>query len=189
MKRALWWAGLLGLAIASCAPPAQEETSTDEEAEEFDGETVGGGFIPEDVPVDPPYAEPDAGDFVVDTRCCEMTFTISDNEPVDATGRVVAPAGPFADGGLSLVRDGGSWSASACVPLNFSSPYWYEFSWSTPPSVEGMEDAGTEGDGGSMDAGSAYTTTVRVSSEEPKDYDGHGNEVNFIHTESSCPAP
>ena len=117
---------------------------------EYMGDVKGSSTIPEYPPGFGAPALIDAGPISLGP-CCEVHFRIRDEEPAGAEGEVFG--GLFAPAGhAALVRDGGLWTASVCVPLNTSGRFRYTFRW----------DAGVD------DAGQAVTEeSVRVSELEP----------------------
>ncbi len=118
--------------LAAC--PAKTEPDAGDDAGAFNGETIGGA-VPIIPTVDDPGDTDDAGEVVVDDRCCLMTYSVADSEPADATGRLRATYGPAAfDGGVELTRAGGSWSSSVCLPVKSSIRFWFEF---TLPAADG----------------------------------------------------
>ncbi len=141
------------------------------------------GVIPVEVPEDPPVVvdEGDAGEFVEDPTCCPVTFSLVDLEPAGATGRVRGFAGPLLETGLALARANGKWTATACMPARSATRYWYELSWPAGP------DAGTDApeadaalpDDATTDSGPAMHVVVRYAEDQPLEYDGNGNPVNF----------
>jgi hypothetical protein len=175
---------LMAALLLGC-PATPPVTEVDAGEEPFDGETEGsGGGIPQFDPDAIDAGDPviDAGMVVVDTRCCDTVFSVSDEEPVDAVG-VLEGDSPALAGGLSLTRGDAGWSASACFPLNSSSFYWYRFSWDG-----GLRDAGTFEleDGGTetlvvMDV----VTRVRASDREPSFESADGTR-NYYRAVSSC---
>lgn len=179
----------VALGIACTRPPVTMEDPIPEEVP-YEGETTT-GVIPADVPPEPPFQE-DAGAFVTDDRCCTMHFSIADQEPPEATGRLRGNSGPISvDGGVVLARDAGFWVATACMPLNEATPYWYEFSWALDG---GMPDGGATADGGTMDGGGLddggappqVAIVQRTNSLERTEHDGQGGMVNFIPAVSMC---
>jgi hypothetical protein len=148
----------------------------------------------------------DAGPFMVDTTCCTYTFSIPDNQPSGTTGYIIGTYGPVAeDGGLSLTLADGTWTASACIPINSALNYWYEF---TPPLVDaGLADASDadaasadaadadagdagESDGGDEDGGTgsvvAPTTIREYNPNAPHQDDGDGHIDNTYGPFASC---
>lgn len=183
--RAWWLSSLVGLALAGCpATPPPEEEEEDAGVEPYDGETVGGVipvFDPDAIDAGDPVI--DAGEVVVDTRCCDTRFSITDEEPADAVGVLEGQNVVFGDG-LPLTRGDGGWSVSACFPLNASAFYWYRFSWDG-----GVLDAGTT----LLEDGGEETLLIplmagalRASDTEPSFTDSDGVRRNYYRAVESC---
>lgn len=161
MKRLAWL--LVGVLAFGCGQKKpMGDLPIDDKEVAYEGDTSS-GVIPDHVQSEPPFEE-DAGQFVIDHRCCVTQFAISDLEAGNASGAVRGNSGPLVDAGVTLSRDGGSWTASACMPVNEATHYWYEFT--------------TPEDGGAV--------VTRISLSEPKQSDGRGGEVNFIASVAMC---
>jgi hypothetical protein len=156
---------LLGCPTQAPVHDAGEETEVP-----YDGETPGGA-IPI-VPDAEPDAQEDGGEVVVDNRCCQLRFSIPDLEGADTSGRLVATYGPLAGAGVGLDRDGGVWSAAACMPVKASISYWFEL---TP-------DAGVLDDGGVAEV----TVLVRYDQNAPSGPGLSGVLVNVFGPVNDC---
>ncbi len=180
MKRAFLFALLLA---AACKPDNTDPDPEEETEDPYDGPT-------ENVTI--PVVDPDtfdagdvvvdAGEVIVDTTCCDFTFSISDEEPADAVGFIDGELPLFGDG-LALTRDDGGWSATACVPLNAATRYSYRFSWDG-----GIEDGGFTmlEDGGMEWTEVAVTTSaLRTSDAEPQVSNSEG-AMNYYEAKSVC---
>jgi len=124
----------------------------------------------------------DAGRVDVETRCCATTFSISAQEPADATGVLLGETAALR-AGLALTRTDAGWTANACVTLNTSSFYWYRFTWDG-----GLRDAGEVDlpDGGVQVVLEPVTvTTDRASEREPGVASATGQQ-NFYRAVQSC---
>lgn len=179
MKKLLLMA--LAAVLAACSAPMTTPEDAGEELPPpaYDGDTVG-GTIPE-LPMNP---EPliDAGPIVTDGTCCDTHFHISDEEPADATGRLVSGLAALAE--LPLERDGGEWTVTACFPVNQSATYRYEFSWDA-----GIEDGGSaELEDGGVEWFEIHLVgaSARASDAEPGFVDSNGDRWNFYRAVSSC---
>lgn len=168
-----------GLALVqACSSPSGYPGRDAGPAEEAEYEGPGStGVIPEEVPEDPPVVvdEGDAGEFVEDPTCCPVTFSLPDREPAEATGHVRGYAGALLGDGLALTRTNGKWTATTCMPARSATRYWYELSWPAGP------DAGTDtpDPDATTDSGPAMHVEVRYAEDQPLEYDGNGNPVNF----------
>lgn len=134
-----WLLALSTLAVLSACPgPTRRPAPVEEEEEPFTGDSMS-GVIPtfdRDREFDAGVFIIDAGNVVVETRCCATTFSISDEEPADATG-VLTGETALLQSGVPLLRTDAGWTASACIVLNTATFYWYRFSWDG-----GLRDAG-----------------------------------------------
>lgn len=181
MKRLLWCAVL---AVTACSPPPPPVVE-EEVVEPYDGPTSSGiipTIDPEDLDVDAGVEQLDAGNVVVETRCCETTFTISDEEPLDAVGVLEGEVAVF-QGGVPLSRGDAGWTAAACFPISASSHYWYRFSWDG-----GVEDGGVEllPDGGEEQLIiPVVITSLRASDREPSVTNSEGTR-NYFRDVSTC---
>jgi hypothetical protein len=162
------------------------EPEPEPEAEEpYEGPSSSGippAIDPDDYDFDAGVVLVDAGSVVVDTRCCVTRFSISDQEPADATGVIEGDLPVFA-GGTPLTREDGGWTATVCHPLNASGYYWYRFVWDG-----GLFDGGTETqpDGGEAPVLIPVTaTSVRASDRETSVTNSQGTR-NFYREVSSC---
>jgi hypothetical protein len=180
MKRSsLWVTLLIGLAACPAPPPPPVEEEPDEP---YDGPTSSGIIPSIDPDADAGLVLLDAGDVVVETRCCATTFTISDEEPLDAVGVLEGELAVF-QGGVPLSRSDAGWMASACFPISASSHYWYRFSWDG-----GVEDGGVEllPDGGEEQLiYPVVITSLRASDREPSVTNASGTR-NYFREVSSC---
>ncbi len=181
INRLLLAVGLVIVGASSCIKPANVlDAGSDEDPVEFEGEAMNGT-----IPVLEPETEfnqPDANEFTVDKRCCNLRFSIAHQDDALAVGAIYGNYSPFdRDGGLPLTRDGGEWTAAACFPLNTSAEYAYVF---TAPGDGGADDAGTDGDGGFVAA--PPNVTVRYSDREEFRSDGMGGFVNFVPSVPDC---
>lgn len=180
MKR--WW--VLSLtALVACTPMPEPEPEPEEEP--YDGETVNNvipGRDPDDLDVDAGDVIVDAGNVVVDTTCCETHFSITDEEPGDATGVLVGELAVFTPG-VPLTRTDAGWSATACVPVNAGARYSYRFTWDA-----GTIDAGFEEfeDGGMVWREEIVIVTAdRASGGEPQVSDAVST-TNYYRSVSTC---
>jgi hypothetical protein len=184
VKRVLLALGLGFVAGFACTPEVPPDPP--EEAEEpYDGPTAP-SIIPS---LDPDDLDRDAGDVVVDagmvvvnTECCEASFSISDQEPADAVGYLDGEL-PVFQGGLPLTRTDGGWATSACIPVNAATRYWYRFSFDG-----GTEDAGEvdlEDGGLGILINPITTTVVRTSDREPTVTNAEGSQ-NYYDAVTSC---
>ncbi|MCA2981898.1 MAG: hypothetical protein INH41_02240 [Myxococcaceae bacterium] len=179
------FAATVVLALLAGCPGPKPTPPVEEEAEEpFDGETMS-SVIPRvdpDSPFDAGVFVIDAGRVEVETRCCATTFSISDQEPADATGVLVGESSALRPG-LPLRRTDAGWTASACVTLNTSSFYRYRFEWDG-----GTRDAGEVDlpDGG-VEISIVPVTIVseRASDREPSVSDATGQQ-NYYRAVSAC---
>lgn len=171
----------------SSAPP---ESDAGFEEEEVDYEGPGStGVIPDEIPEEEPVGdEGDAGEFFEDTTCCTVTFAIPDHEePPEAIGRVRGYAGPLLGEGLAMARGNGTWTATACMPVNSATRYWYELSWPDASSDAGAP--ASEVDASLPDGetpGPGMVVEIRIAEDQPKEYDGNGNQVNFHSSGATC---
>lgn len=179
---------LLCLAVVALVGCPGPKTSVDAGAEDagppaYDGTTSGGAIpeLPEGAQSQSPLI--DAGLIVVDAGCCPTQFQIDDQEPADATGRLVGALEVF-HGGTALTRGGGLWTASLCFPVETSGTYRYEFTWDG-----GVEDGGTV----DLDDGGVETILIpvvgfsaRASATEPGFVDATGDRWNLFGAVSSC---
>lgn len=138
----LRWSVLL-LMLFGCTDTSSRTDAGEEEEPTvpYEGDTEGGAIPVVELPND--FPEEDAGEIVVDTRCCNIVFSVADIEDATTTGHVVGTFGPVSGAGVPLVRGNGFWSAVACMPVNSHVDYWFEFS--TPDGNDaGIEDAGAQ---------------------------------------------
>jgi hypothetical protein len=176
------------MVLFACPVPQTKTDSgiEDEDKDEvsYEGETAGGA-LPDSLPLEP--MNEDAGEVVVDRRCCNLIFTITDLEAADVQGRILGSYGPLAGNGVPLtrLRDAGLWTAAACIPLNSTQTYRYAFH--APFDGGTITDAG-ELDGGALDAGQAPSPTLRASSTEPLEADGVGGTHNVVGPITDCGA-
>lgn len=180
---------LMPVLLWGCPPVSPMPDSGEEEEEvPYEGETVS-GVIPELPPEERLVTPVDAGTFSIETRCCNLRFSIADEEAADVTGTVVGSFAPLDAEGLDLVRDGGTWSAAACFPLGASTAYAYHFRQWVPFDGGSESDAGeADGglDGGDAGDGGSWVVSARYSQSEPYFSDGLGNSVNYIPAVSDC---
>jgi hypothetical protein len=154
----------------------------------YDGPTPASGIpsLPEDFAFDASIPPIDSGVIVVDTRCCETTFSIADEEPAGGVEGVLRLGLNVFDGGVPLSRDvdAGRWVASACVPVNSEATFVYEF------TIDGgLSDAGLVEleDGGLLGREAVdVRVTVRTSAEEPSAELVDGARVNVYRAVSTC---
>jgi hypothetical protein len=162
----------MALLLVSCRPPSPPPDAGMEEPPEvpYEGETSG-SVIP--ILPDVELEEEDGGELIIETRCCQLGFSIPDREPADTTGRLVGTYGPTAGAGVALVRDAGTWSAAACMPVKAGIRYWFEL---TLPRA----DAG-EADGGLPEP----TVLVRHDENAPAE-PGFGGTANVFGPVNDC---
>ncbi len=191
MKPTILLTACAALALTGCSTTPAPGTS--DAAVEYTGETTNGALPqPEDVPPVEDWVE-DAGEFVIDQRCCNVVFQIPAEEPADATGVVRALLAGLRDG-LPLARTDAGWSAAFCMPLNAVIPYQYEFTFAFDAGAPFLDDAGVDADAGledadgGIDAGPAFVTVVRASPYAPSGPDGQGNQTNVYQVATDCGA-
>ncbi|MDP3499623.1 MAG: hypothetical protein Q8S33_04800 [Myxococcales bacterium] len=123
-------------------------------------------------------SEFDAGEAVVDMRCCRLNFRIDvGDEPSDSVGQLIGEQAPLSRG-VPLVRVDGGYVASACFPLASSTYYSYQFQYLTDDAGSGGLD---QGDGGFV------VTTRRHSTYEPG-FSIAGEIQNYIPSVTDCSA-
>ncbi len=173
--------------VVSCGeekPPAnQEPTTTETEEVEYKGETSGGaipqfpaGTIESDDAID-------LGTISPDDTCCTLSFSIADEESLDATGLLRGDNSVFGQG-VELIRNAGFWSAEVCFPINSSSNYYYEFTW-----VAGQISGGiVEDDEGNQEEVfyDDFQSSVRADDVNSSFTQADGNTVNYLETLSTC---
>lgn len=144
MRSLVFSAALVFLAACAARPPPMEPPV--EEEVPYDGETTAN--LPDftNGVIDSGSSSPvDAGPVIVETRCCLLNFSLAAaGEPGDAVGRLVGEAFPL-NAGLALTASDGGYVASACLPVNTSTYYWYEFEWPSSDANAGglsLEDGG-----------------------------------------------
>lgn len=175
MKRFLLAVSVLGLACQS-KPAEESDAGADDASVEYRGETNNAALPqPDDVPQDEDWVE-DAGEFVVDHRCCNVIFHLAATEPDDATGVVRASLNGLRDG-LPLSRSDAGWAAGFCMPMNAVVAYHYEFTFAV--------DAGDLVD---ADGGAWFTTVQRASPDEFTTGDGQGGFTNVYSVATDCSA-
>lgn len=181
MKRLLW---LALVAFSTCSPMPKPEPEPEPDAP-YDGPT-GNNTIPvrdpDDLDADAGDVVVDAGDVVVDMTCCETHFSISDDEPANATG-VLVGALPVLTPGVPLTRSDAGWAATVCVPINAAARYGYRFTWDA-----GTVDAGSfELEDGGMEGSEVVVieSIDRASDREPRVSDSVGT-TNFYSSVASC---
>lgn len=152
----------------------------------YDGPTQGSGIpeLPEDFEFDASIPLIDAGVIPVDTTCCETRFGIADEEPSGGVEGVLRIELPRFAAGVPLVRGGGRWTATACFPINYEAPYFYEFTFDA-----GLADGGQFGleDGGVI--GFEFMdvqVSRRASADEPSYARADGAPSNHFRGVSSC---
>jgi len=118
----------------------------------------------------------DAGEALIDTRCCNLGFRIGQgDEPSDAIGTLVGEAQPLA-AGIPLSRVDGGYVASACFPMMSSSYYVYRFEFlSSAPDSGGV----SQGDGG-------YWVTVKRHNPVERNFAIGDERQNFIPSVMNC---
>lgn len=175
--------------LLGCPPPVpmpMEEDAGEPVVPVYDGPTQGSG-IPDRPPgfgIDASIPLIDAGVIPVDMTCCQTQFGISDEEPAGGVDGVLRIELPRFAGGVPLVRSGGRWTASACFPINYEAPYFYEFTYDA-----GLADGGLFGldDGGVI--GLEFVdirVTRRASADEPAFLSIDGAPSNRFRAVSSC---
>lgn len=176
-------AALFGALVFSACPNPMPQPAPEEE-EPFDGESMS-GVIPtfdRDNELDAGVFIIDAGLVTVETRCCATNFSISDEEPSDATGTLFGQTASLQTG-IPLQRVDAGWSASACLTLNSSTLYWYRFTWDG-----GQVDAGGVDlpDGGYEIVIETVTVTRDRSSDREPGVDEATGRKNYYRDVSSC---
>lgn len=128
---------------------------------------------PTEPPPPPPY---DAGNpfgeglEAVDAGrpCCPVPFALAaEDSPWGA--RLVGAEGPLASG-VPLAFDGGTWTATVCVPAPYDAYYFYEL---LQLDTQTGEDGGLYADG-------------RVNPWAPTGYDGTYGDVNWLKISAEC---
>lgn len=180
----LGWLTALVFAVSACPGPKKPAPVEEEEELPFDGESMS-GVIPtfdRDRDIDAGVFIIDAGRVDVETRCCATSFSISDQEPLDATGVLLGQTSAL-QGGVPLRRNDAGWTANACVTINSSGFYWYRFSWDG-----GLRDAGEVDlpDGGFEVVIEPITVTVDRASDREPGVDNATGRQNFYREVSSC---
>lgn len=174
--RSLWL--LAALTFAACAAKPPTEPPVEEEEVPFDGETTSN--LPDftDGVIDAGANSPvDAGPVVVETRCCQLHFALTRaDEPLTATGRLVGEAFPLNEG-ISLSSADAGFAASACVPINTSSYYWFELEWPTDDA-----DAGGVG----LEDGGFVVRVERYDADSLHYSTGTGVPRNFVPAVADC---
>jgi hypothetical protein len=179
-----WLVAMLGAVLWAACPAPVRQPIPEEEEEPFDGESKS-GVIPtfdRDREIDAGVFVIDAGRVDVETRCCATTFSISDEEPLDATGVLLGQASAL-QAGLPLRRTDAGWTANACVTVNTSGFYWYRFTWDG-----GTRDAGEVDlpDGGvDIVIEPVIVTRDRASDREPGVDNATGRQ-NFYRAVATC---
>jgi hypothetical protein len=167
--------------LGGCPMSAPTEPDAGADVDEevaYEGETVTGA-IPILDEGEAPFEPLDAGPFTIDRRCCQLAFTIRDEEGPGATGIVAGSFGALAaDGGVPLRRTNGVWTGGACFPLGSAASYVYVF-------TTRRDGGAADGDSGIGDGG---VEVVRFSDLEPNQPDGLGGTINFIPSVSDCGA-
>lgn len=162
--------------LCSCSSPRPPPDAGEEVEVEFDGEATGN--IPDFVPgiIDAGDVI-DAGEAIVDTKCCDLAFFLPDDgEPADATGKVVGEVAPLVPG-VALTRVDGGFAAMACFVQSNSSFYEYQLEWPTSDADAGGELL--------LDGG--FLVRVHRHSPHEKNYPmGDGTYKNFISSVSAC---
>ncbi len=181
MKRVLW---LALVALSTCSPMPKPEPEPEPD-EPYDGPTTNNTIPvrdPDDLDADAGDVVVDAGEVIVDVTCCETRFSISDEEPADATGELVG-ALPVLMAGVPLTRSDAGWAAAVCVPINASARYGYRFTWDAGTIDAGsfeLEDGGMEGREVSV-----IGSIERASDREPQVSDSVGT-MNYYRSVASC---
>jgi hypothetical protein len=173
---------LLAVVVVALGCPAPVKPTPDDagvEEVEFEGEAA----------VNPPdfagdlfdagnKSEFDAGEAVLDVRCCRLSFRIDEgDEPANAKGQVIGEQAPLSRG-VPLTRVDGGYIASACFPMTSSSYYFYQFQYLTDDAGAGGLD---QGDGGFI------VTTRRASPFEPS-FSIAGELQNYVPSVTTCAA-
>lgn len=171
---------LLGaLVVLACGPKARPIEPPVEEEVPFEGESSSN--LPDftDGVIDAgQYSPVDAGEIVTETRCCRLNFVIGgEGEPANAVGRLEGEAFPLSDGVTLTSGVDGGFAASACVPINTSTYYWYVFEWTTSDA-----DAG----GLALEDGGFWVRVERYNPDQLNYTTADGSNRNFVPAVDDC---